>query len=275
MIRLCVIFNEKLYTTDIADSAQQAVSTPLSVWDPAQVSDGRLHLPKGWVTSDDAAANSVSLQTELNVRLRCEDLRAVLMVRLVPEGGLPDVQVQAKSRFTVGRSRSNDLCCRDSFLSSAHGVFTFTEDGRLCYEDTSTNGTYLNGKKLNRIRQVLKSGDQLDFPPLLQVVVDGVVLRVRYPLAHGHTTLSPLPPVAEQELHAAVYLPATDQLCPVCLRMDQHTAAELLATMLPQFPPEAASLLPSAPLLRIAGETALLSAKDSVLLREGMVFVLG
>lgn len=275
MIRLCVIHNDRLYTTDMADSAQQAVNTPLSAWEPAQVTGGELHLPKGWVTSDEAAVGSVSLRAELNTRLRCGEQRAVLMVRLLPEGSLPDMHVQTKARFTVGRSRSNDLCCRDSFLSSAHGVFSFTEDGELFYEDASTNGTYLNGKKLHGARQVLKPGDQLDFPPLLQVVVDGAVLRVRYPLAHGHVMLPIQPPVAEQELHAAVYLPTAGQLFHVRLHDAQHTAAEVIAAVRQQLPSETAVLLPSAPLLRIAGNAALLTTKQTVVLREGMVFVLG
>lgn len=275
MIRLSVICNERLCTIDLPDAAQQTVNTPLSLWEPAQVADGELRLPKGWVTSEEPSSDRVSLRTELNMRLRRDDRRALLMVRLLPEGGLPDVVVRAEARFTVGRSRSNELCCRDSFLSTAHGVFTFTGNGEMCYEDTSTNGTYLNGELLHGNSQLLKPGDQLDFPPLLQVVVDGAALRVRYPSAHGYVQLPALPPVEGEQLRAAVYLTAADRLCHVCLRASLQTGAELLSCILPQLPPETAALLPATPLLRVAGETALLHANSPVSLREGMILVLG
>jgi hypothetical protein len=76
-------------------------------------------------------------------------------------GGTKDLD---KSRITIGRGAGNDVRFDpkvDLDASKNHAEITF-EDGKYWLTDlNSTNGTYVNGKRINRT--LLKSGDQVEF----------------------------------------------------------------------------------------------------------------
>jgi hypothetical protein len=91
-------------------------------------------------------------------RLR-EEERPVLVV----EGG---GGLQAGAAFvldgstTIGRSAETDIQIEDSFASSRHAQI-YEREGYLYIEDMgSTNGTYLNGRRL-KSRELLRAADRI------------------------------------------------------------------------------------------------------------------
>lgn len=99
-----------------------------------------------------------------------ESKRGMLVI-CSPDG---DVKCKSlsKSKITVGRSPSNDIVMNESMVSGKHGEFRF-ESGRLFYADSSTNGTFYNGKKIpkgsdGKAKTIeMKSGTVLSFPSKL------------------------------------------------------------------------------------------------------------
>lgn len=275
MLRLCLIHSETLFQYALAEGASEVLYTPLARWKPARITAGVMTLPEGWRTAEDYPTDRISLHEEGNYLLKDDRNTALLMVRLTEEDGLCSVTAAMTGRFTVGRSRSNDICCRDGYLSSFHGVFSFNRDGRLCYEDTSTNGVFVNGEHLCGGMRLLRDGDQIDFPPLMQATVDGTAMRIRYPKAHGQLQLEALQPAPQGEVNMAVYLPQTGKLRQILLPAGICGGSELRSSVLACLAPEDAAVLPPEPVLRIAGETALIGPADHVQLRAGLVLVAG
>ena len=109
----------------------------------------------------------------------CEDDRTII---------IQDVQKTKKARLilragktyelktgeiTIGRKDINnnpdiDLVRYDkeNIISRNHGIFFF-KDGKVFFKDTSTNGTYVNGKRLLRNRKAeLFNGNDIRFAKL-------------------------------------------------------------------------------------------------------------
>lgn len=64
-----------------------------------------------------------------------------------------------KEEVTIGRADSNDLCLDLDVLVSRHHAIITAREGIIQVEDTkSTNGTYLEEKRLHE-KAILKSGD--------------------------------------------------------------------------------------------------------------------
>jgi pSer/pThr/pTyr-binding forkhead associated (FHA) protein len=59
----------------------------------------------------------------------------------------------------VGRSLSADLQLEDHSASSRHAVLVNSSRGVFLLDDTSTYGTFVNGKRISRVQ--LKSGDKI------------------------------------------------------------------------------------------------------------------
>ncbi|CAK0852478.1 unnamed protein product [Prorocentrum cordatum] len=76
-----------------------------------------------------------------------------------------------KPSATLGRSRECDLVVASHLLSREHALLSLLGSGELFVEDRSTNGTWMNGKKLA--------------PRLLTQLQDGDVLRFNEPKGDG------------------------------------------------------------------------------------------
>ena len=91
------------------------------------------------------------------------DISNGMPVRLgitMPNGLVTKNQITVGSRFVVGRSAKSNLRIEDKTISSSHLILTAV-DGRLIAADNgSTNGTFVNGVKLDRPRP-LNSGDKI------------------------------------------------------------------------------------------------------------------
>jgi hypothetical protein len=70
------------------------------------------------------------------------------------------LRLRADRAVTVGRVRENDICIPSQMVSRHHGKFTF-EKGVWIYTDLkSSNGSRVNGKRVDRVG--LQSGDVID-----------------------------------------------------------------------------------------------------------------
>lgn len=77
-----------------------------------------------------------------------------------------------KETVTFGRDDSNDIMIASDIVSRRHGHFTVT-DGR-CYlvDDNSTNGIYVNGKRIQQVE--LKDGDSIRIDDMEQSLYSGI-----------------------------------------------------------------------------------------------------
>ncbi len=77
-----------------------------------------------------------------------------------------------KEEVTFGRDDTNDIMIASDIVSRRHGHFT-VKDGR-CYitDDKSTNGTYVNGRRIAQVE--LKDGDSIRIDDISQSVFSGI-----------------------------------------------------------------------------------------------------
>lgn len=69
-------------------------------------------------------------------------------------------------RITIGRGRECDIRLEDStdMVSRRQAVITVSPTGRMMIYDTSSNGTFVNGEKVEKPDgKVIKRGDQINF----------------------------------------------------------------------------------------------------------------
>ncbi len=84
-------------------------------------------------------------------------MTAILDVRVREEGKEESVQF-GKSRITIGRATSNDICVVDRQASRVHCAIEWVDDGNARLQDLgSQNGTFVNGQRVLSID--LRPGD--------------------------------------------------------------------------------------------------------------------
>jgi len=90
------------------------------------------------------------------------------------------------SNLTIGRTEENSLAIDDVSVSTSHARLEAIKNGYLLTDLGSTNGTYVNGEKLEEPR-LLEAGDRVRFGKVDAIYeVPGAV--VAQPLPDGHTT---------------------------------------------------------------------------------------
>lgn len=85
------------------------------------------------------------------------------------------------ARVSLGRSESSTIVLRDAVISLSHSTFVKTADGKCLYEDTSKNGSYVNGKLLLQKKIELCFGDVLAFASGLKIVYLDNALAINSP----------------------------------------------------------------------------------------------
>lgn len=84
-----------------------------------------------------------------------------------------------KENTLVGRSKKCDLFIKDPFMSKEN-TFIYLQEGRFYAKDMgSTNGTFLNGKKLLEKPVRLKDGDKIKIGNVEFMFVDPYVMEVK------------------------------------------------------------------------------------------------
>ena len=64
-----------------------------------------------------------------------------------PEGVTHDLEITAE-RMRIGRAEDNDIVVPDGSVSSYHGEITLTDSGIHIHDRGSTNGTHVNGQRV-------------------------------------------------------------------------------------------------------------------------------
>jgi adenylate cyclase len=80
--------------------------------------------------------------------------------KLIPADGLPAIPL-IKEKIVVGRQRDCDICIPFPNVSSRHAEFRFYKGWWILLDRKSSNGTRVNGDKIERKR--LKPGDEITF----------------------------------------------------------------------------------------------------------------
>jgi putative nucleotidyltransferase with HDIG domain len=124
-------------------------------------------------------------------------VRQRLCLRLVDDAGNSQVWESAE-QLRIGRQESLEICINESSLSRQHARLFATNHGWRVSDLKSTNGTYLNGKKINSadwplgLHDVIRCGD-------LNFVVDALE-------SHAETTSIPAPDAAPEVPNGADHL---------------------------------------------------------------------
>jgi pSer/pThr/pTyr-binding forkhead associated (FHA) protein len=81
---------------------------------------------------------------------------------------LPRLEVRGQSKilsnkaFSIGRDKSNQLIIADEKVSRHHAIVTFENEQAYIKDTNSTNGTYLNGERIDSGKKVrLENGDKI------------------------------------------------------------------------------------------------------------------
>lgn len=80
-------------------------------------------------------------------------------------------------KITIGRGRDCDIRLEDStdMVSRRQAVITVSPSGKMQIYDTSSNGTYVNGEKIEKPNgKVIKRGDQINFAHVVDLDWDQV-----------------------------------------------------------------------------------------------------
>lgn len=240
MMQLCFVSRQGVHT--VLTEPWQEYPFPFLLWQHFRTEENQIVLPDGWVAEGaDGQPRNLIGPEDANYRLKGEEWTGMMLVRRYDEGAMALTDCLTKERFTVGRSRKNDICYRDAFLSSSHGVFSYSRQGRLCYEDDSTNGTFVNGALLHHAQCELQEGDQLDFPPLMRVVVSNNRLFIRHPKEQAAVHLPLCPPPDGRKL-VSLYFGSRNSICHV-FADPASTRKGFLAAARQQLPEDTAALL--------------------------------
>ena len=122
---------------------------------------------------------------EEDLRRQDEERRAAKAGVQIPSGAptMPDIEVIARitqqngtrevplifkpggKRLNVGRASDNELTLNDGSVSKIHGALLMTAEGTLLVADTgSTNGTYINGRRIAYGEsRLIEEGDVIGF----------------------------------------------------------------------------------------------------------------
>lgn len=122
---------------------------------------------------------------EEDLRRQDEEMRASKLGVPIPGAAppMPDIQVIARvtmpngtreqplifkpggRRLNVGRASDNDLTLNDTSVSKIHAALLMTAEGTLLVADTgSTNGTYINGRRISYGEsRLIEDGDVVGF----------------------------------------------------------------------------------------------------------------
>ena len=75
---------------------------------------------------------------------------------------------------TIGRGAKSKITIMDPFLSTIHAQFKKDNSGFSIIDNGSTNGTFVNGEKINNEPCALKTGDLIKMGQLIFIFVEPV-----------------------------------------------------------------------------------------------------
>jgi pSer/pThr/pTyr-binding forkhead associated (FHA) protein len=97
-----------------------------------------------------------------------EGMQTMKKANINATSALPRLEVNGQSKslshkaFGIGRDKSNQLIVADNKVSRFHAVVTFENEEAYIKDTDSSNGTYINNKKIQPGKKVLlNNGDKI------------------------------------------------------------------------------------------------------------------
>lgn len=100
-------------------------------------------------------ARAIGSHLGISVRRKRKEGRRVLFVRSDTQQGQ---EYEVNDVVVMGRSEETDVVLNDPYASEFHLRFVAREDGLMLHDLGSTNGTYVNGRRISAPTQ-LRRGD--------------------------------------------------------------------------------------------------------------------
>lgn len=79
--------------------------------------------------------------------------------------------IPIRRMFTIGRKEDNNLMLMDPYVSGHHAKIYIKNNYYYIEDVGSTNGTIVNGKKIDKEKIELKSGDKIEIGSLMVKVI--------------------------------------------------------------------------------------------------------
>jgi S-DNA-T family DNA segregation ATPase FtsK/SpoIIIE len=184
--------------------------------------DGLCYLaaPEGSRFASSPEGCEIQIGDGVNETLICGGSAVGLVVRAISKGEtrLMKYRAAAGSTITIGKSGHDTIFNDDPQTSRHHAAIAF-DGGRAVFADTSSNGSYVNGRKALNSQHDLSFGDIIQIPTGLRIIwLDGM-LAVNQPPT--------LKSVALEKAAAGSAIPEPD--APPSARIEFHRAPRLLS----------------------------------------------
>lgn len=102
-------------------------------------------------------ARAIGSHVGISVRRKRKEGTKILFVRSDTQQGM---EVEVSSATVMGRSAESDLVLEDPYASDFHMRLVAQDDGLMLHDLGSTNGTYVNGRRVTVPTQ-LRRGDTI------------------------------------------------------------------------------------------------------------------
>lgn len=102
-------------------------------------------------------ARAIGSHVGISVRRRRREGTKILFVRSETQQGL---EVEVSGATVLGRSAETDVVLNDPYASDFHMRLVSQENGMMLHDLGSTNGTYVNGRRVTAPTQ-LRRGDTI------------------------------------------------------------------------------------------------------------------
>ena len=123
-------------------------------------------LPPSFHWPDDSNLKERKVPVDAYFRIRSDNGSTIsVLFRRIQRDNLCFTKYRVRSnRITVGRSENNDIQDENGLMSALHGYLSYHSGNLIEFTDQSSNGTYLNGRKISKNTVRVQFGDVLTFP---------------------------------------------------------------------------------------------------------------
>ena len=174
--------------------------------------EGRVYLlpPPGFTWSDRRDGDERALVEEGVVSMSAPygGSMNVILARLERENLRFSKYLAGGDVITVGRLSQNTICDADDNVSGDHGYLDLRTQGYAQYTDHSSNGTYMNGRRIQNNTVRLEFGDTLIWPSGLKLLYFGDIIAINHSTTLQHVRLNPAPIPGSGERRQPHHLPS-------------------------------------------------------------------
>jgi len=153
-------------------------------------------LPKSFHWPDDSTLKERKVPVDAYFRIRSDNGSTIsVLFRRIQKDHLRFTKYRVRSKtITVGRAENTDIQDENGLMSALHGYLTYHSGNLIEFTDQSSNGSYLNGRKINKNTVRVQFGDVITFPTGLKLIVLGNRVAVNQSPDMRHIRLEKCPP---------------------------------------------------------------------------------